>query len=66
MAVVLIRCPETKVAISTGIKTERLHFNCSPVFFGRTHCPICRVDHDWFARDAWLYEEEADQLSFTN
>jgi hypothetical protein len=65
MSVLLIRCPKTKVAISTGIKTDMSSFNSSPVFFGCTHCPVCGVNHDWFAGDAWLYEEP-DQLNLSN
>jgi hypothetical protein len=26
------------------------------VFFARTRCPICRADHAWFAREAWVDE----------
>ncbi len=65
MGVVMIRCPKTQIPISTGIRAERSSFNRSPVFFGCTHCPICGVNHDWFARDAWLYEE-ADHLNSAN
>ncbi len=57
MAVVMIKCPNTGIAISTGIKTSRSSFDHSPVFFGRTHCLICRTNHEWFAKDAWLLEE---------
>lgn len=60
MCIVMIKCPETGVAISTGIETERSRFNRSPVFFGRTYCPICQTNHEWFAGDAWL-QQEVDQ-----
>ncbi len=35
---------------------ERLNMllRSSPVFFGRTYCPLCRVTHEWFAQNAWL------------
>jgi hypothetical protein len=26
------------------------------VFFARTHCSICRANHEWFAKEAWVYE----------
>jgi hypothetical protein len=26
------------------------------VFFARTHCPICRANHAWFAPQAWVDE----------
>jgi hypothetical protein len=60
MCIVMIKCPDTGVAISTGIKTERSRFNRSPVFFGRTYCTICQTNHEWFAGDAWL-QQEADR-----
>jgi hypothetical protein len=29
-----------------------------PVFYGRTFCPICQIEHNWFARDAWVAEPQ--------
>ncbi|HXB81594.1 MAG TPA: hypothetical protein VNX23_29970 [Bradyrhizobium sp.] len=56
MGMVMIKCPQTGRAIPTGIKADRESFQRSPVFFGHTHCPICRANHGWFARDAWVDE----------
>jgi hypothetical protein len=56
---VMVKCPQTGQAIPTGIKTDRESFRRSTVFFARTHCPICRTDHAWFAREAWVYESSA-------
>jgi hypothetical protein len=58
---VMIRCPQTGRAIPTGIKADRESFRCSAVFFGRTHCSICQTNHDWFAREAWVYEPSVDR-----
>jgi hypothetical protein len=55
----MIKCSETGRAIPTGIETNRESFRCSPVFFGRTRCPICHTDHAWFAREAWVHEPSA-------
>jgi hypothetical protein len=55
----MIRCPATGTAIHTGIKSERSRFASTPVFFARTLCPVCRVNHEWFAADAWVEEERA-------
>ena len=55
---VLIKCPQTGRAISTGIKADRSSFQCSAVFFARTHCPICATSHEWFSREAWVHELE--------
>lgn len=58
MGVVMFRCPNTDRAISTGIATDRATFRAMPVFFSRTFCPMCRVVHEWFARDAWVCDSE--------
>jgi hypothetical protein len=31
-------------------------FRCSAVFFSRTYCRMCVATHEWFAREAWVYE----------
>jgi hypothetical protein len=59
MSMVMFKCPQTERAIPTGIKSDRESFRRSPVFFGRTHCPICQVDHAWFAQEAWVDEPNA-------
>jgi hypothetical protein len=56
MGIVMIKCPQTGRAIPTGIKTDRDSFGRSAVFFARTRCPICRAEHAWFAREAWVDE----------
>ena len=58
MGVVMIRCPETQRAISTGLQADRANFRSTPVFFGRTLCPLCRVTHEWFAKNAWVCDSE--------
>ena len=58
MGLVMIRCLVTGHAISTGLEASELSFNHSPVFFGRTFCPVCRRDHQWFAKDAWVREQK--------
>src|SRR3984893_5132776 len=59
MSMVMVKCPQTGRAIPTGIKTDRESFRRSPVFFARTHCPICHIDHAWFAPEAWVDEPNA-------
>jgi hypothetical protein len=60
MAAVMIRCPETGREIPTGIVTDRESFEATPVFFARVLCPICRTEHEWFAKEAWLCEPAAE------
>ena len=54
MGTVMIRCPNTGKAISTGMHIDRTAFGSMPVFFSRTFCPSCRTTHEWFARSAWV------------
>jgi hypothetical protein len=54
MGTVMIKCPDTGRDIATGIVTDRASFAATPVFFGRVFCPICRVEHEWFAKEAWV------------
>jgi len=44
--------------IPTGLVTDRKSFDATPVFFARVHCPICRTEHEWFAKEAWVCEAE--------
>ena len=54
MGVVMVKCPDTGRIISTGMVADRQSFNAMPVFFARVHCPICKKQHEWFARQAWV------------
>jgi hypothetical protein len=54
MGIVMINCPETRRAISTGIQVDRAIFHSTPVFFSRTLCPHCGKEHEWFAKNAWV------------
>ncbi len=56
MGMLMVKCPQTGRAIPTGIETDHESFQRSTVFFSRTRCPICRADHAWFAREAWVQE----------
>ena len=51
---VMIRCPKTGRAISTGIRTDVATFHATPVFFSQVLCPLCQLTHEWFAKDAWI------------
>jgi len=64
MGAVMVKCPETGRDISTGIVTDRKSFDATPVFFARVYCPICRTEHEWFAKEAWVCEAEVIRHSF--
>ncbi|MGE9007642.1 hypothetical protein ACO2JO_03600 [Leptospira interrogans] len=56
MGIIMIKCPQTGREISTGIKADREKFRSSVVFFSRSFCSLCKSNHEWFAREAWVYE----------
>jgi hypothetical protein len=56
MGMLMIKCPQSGQEIPTGIEVDRERFRASPVFFSRSRCPVCQIDHPWFAREAWVQE----------
>jgi len=58
MGAVMIKCPDTGRDIATGIVADRESFNATPVFFARVLCPICQLEHEWFAQQAWVCESD--------
>jgi hypothetical protein len=60
MGQLVIRCPKTDRQIPTGYQADAAAFRQMPVFFAVTYCPICRTDHEWFARDASVLEQSCD------
>ena len=56
MGAVMIRCPATGTAIPTGMRAEPSKFGRTPVFIAVAYCPVCRTEHEWFAKDAWVQE----------
>jgi len=52
----MIRCPVTGREISAGIEADDSRFRASPVFFAKSYCAFCRIEHEWFAKDAWVCE----------
>ena len=50
MGRLMIRCPVTGREISSGIEADRSRFRASAVFFARSYCEFCRVEHEWFPR----------------
>lgn len=63
MGTVMIKCPQTGREISTGFEADPTHFRAMPVFFARSYCPICRTEHEWFAKEAWVCEANPGRAS---
>ena len=59
VGMIVIKCPKTEREISTGLQADWRAFGSVPVFFSRTYCPLCRTNHEWFAKDAWVREDIA-------
>jgi hypothetical protein len=64
VGMIMIKCPQTGRAVPTGLKSDHETFQRSIVFFGNTRCPICEVNHNWFAREAWVDEPTVRTTDF--
>jgi hypothetical protein len=62
MGAVMVKCPNTGREIATGIVADRVSFNSTPVFFAWVSCPICRNEHEWFAKDAWVCDSDSSVM----
>jgi hypothetical protein len=62
MGMLMVRCPKTERAISTGRYIESRLF--SSTFFGSTYCPHCRARHEWFVKDAWVCDSDPSECEF--
>jgi predicted RNA-binding Zn-ribbon protein involved in translation (DUF1610 family) len=57
MSSVMIRCPNTGLAVSTAIETESAVFRQLPKVASRMICPACGQEHVWMRSSAWLSGE---------
>ena len=58
MAFLLIKCPHTERAISTGIEIEGAQtLAMLPDVLSYQKCPECDLEHVWWTREAWLEPE---------
>jgi hypothetical protein len=54
VASLMIACPNTGQAISTGIETDEYSLRQIADVPSRTRCPTCGLIHIWWKREAWL------------
>jgi hypothetical protein len=54
MALVMIKCPNTRRDIFVGIEIEEDAFHKLPEVRAETKCPACGAMHPWSKKDAWL------------
>jgi hypothetical protein len=54
MPEIIIRCPITGLAVSTGLDTETIVFETLPEIEMPLQCPSCGETHHWRPREAWV------------
>jgi hypothetical protein len=54
LGVVMVRCPKTGRELSTGIEMDAATLEQLPDIRSMIECPVCRVEHVWSTREAWL------------
>ena len=54
MSTIMIKCPNTGLAVSTEIETEPSVFRQLPKVASRMQCPACGQEHVWRISSAWL------------
>jgi hypothetical protein len=55
MARIMIRCPNLKWPVPTGLTTDMVKLDS--MFHDLTltvRCPVCDCDHEWKLEDAWV------------
>jgi len=60
MGLLVIQCPVTGKAISTGVRTDAEGLSLMPNLVQYAHCQHCMTDHAWRPRDAKLIEAETE------
>jgi len=53
MGDILIRCPQTRRAVRTGLTTDMVIFESLPPIAVPMRCPACGHVHRWKPEDAW-------------
>jgi len=59
MGVVMIKCPASGRAVSTGIEVDSETFRALPDLSSQMNCPACKAHHAWSKSEAWLAGDEA-------
>jgi hypothetical protein len=60
MSTIMIKCPQTGQAVSTGIEVECDTFVALPEADAQLHCPACGGEHIWSKARAWLADGSSD------
>ena len=54
MSMLMMRCPQSGLAVSTGIETDPPSLQRMPDVLAYTACPHCGFEHAWWTDEAWL------------
>ena len=54
LSVLMVRCPKSGRELSTGIEMDTATFEQLPDIRSQIMCPICKLEHVWSTREAWL------------
>ena len=65
VSVIMVKCPNTGRELSTGIETDRAGFDRLPRLLTYSRCPLCRLEHAWWKREAWLAESDPFEATDT-
>ena len=57
MVTVVIRCPQTKRPVATGLTTDGVIFETLPPVALPLRCPACGHVHRWKPEDAWVAQD---------
>jgi len=60
MGVVMITCPNSGRAFSTGIESDPRSFASLPDVLSRAKCPHCGSVHVWWPSEAWLAANDGE------
>jgi len=56
MPEIMIRCPNTRRIVSTGLTTEKIKLSSLSNLTLRVLCPACLKNHKWGQKEAWIYD----------
>jgi hypothetical protein len=57
MSLLMIRCPQTRQDVWTGIETDPESLQNIPDTLFYMPCPHCGFDHAWWHDEAWLTDD---------
>jgi hypothetical protein len=61
MSLLMIRCPQTRRDVWTGIETDPDSLrNIPEISLFYSACPHCGFDHAWWSDEAWLTDDASE------